>query len=335
VKEAKKYQNKCSAKPKMASIYEKPPLFKLQKTWNKKTILPEVYKLTSPNPRNKNKAEIHKDSGLYEIEFTVDKTIPDFNKGADKVELDYATTFVEFENVLEGALNSAWKYVLKEHFPEPIDDSTGVLSPESNNRNSKESFQRAIELFLQHSTYEKKLRDRQLIYYQLGGNFQVQKDLGTSAIEHRHRFDELLRIAELLPEGDIAIPNESLTLEWFFMTFHKSERNQFITSGRRLVDETIESVTEYFESLYNIKKSSGKLKIQLEQRDRNKYEAQRGSTKNRYDDKMRNMANEHRTSRSCSYRDDRNHDRGYKMSRGSDYKRDKSERKAPPEFTGR
>ncbi len=73
------------------------------------------------------------------------------------------------------------------------------------------------------------------------------------------------------------MPNESLTLEWFFMTFHKSEHNQFITSGRRLVDETIESVTEYFESLYNIKKSSGKLKIQLEQRDRNKYEAQRGS----------------------------------------------------------
>jgi len=97
--------------------------------------------LTSHNPRNKNKAEIHKDSGLYGIEFTVDKTIPDFNKGADKVELDYATAFVEFENLLEGALNSAWKYVLKEHFPEPMDDSTGVLLPEeSNNWNSKESF---------------------------------------------------------------------------------------------------------------------------------------------------------------------------------------------------
>jgi len=331
-KEAKKYQNKHSAKPKMASIYEKPPLFKLQKTWNEKTILPEVYKLTSPNPCNKNKAEIHKDSGLYGIEFTVDKTIPDFNKGADKVELDHATAFVEFENVLEGALNSAWKYVLKEHFPEPIDDSTGVLSPESNNRNSKERIQRAIELFLQHSTHEKKLRDRQLIYYQPGGNFQVRKDLGTSAIEHRHRFDELLRIAELLPEGDIAMPNKSLTLEWFYMTFHKSERDQFITSGQRLVDETIKSVTEYFKSLYNIKKSSVKLKIQLDQRDRKKYEAQRGSTKNRYDDKMRNMADERRTSRSRSYRDDRNHDRGYKSSRDSDYKRDKSERKAPPEF---
>ncbi len=103
-KEAKKDQKKRSAKPKIASIYKKPPLFKLQKMWNKKTILPEVNKLTSPSPRNKDKAEIHKDSGLYEIEFTVDKTIPNFNKGADKVELDYATAFVEFKNVLEGEL---------------------------------------------------------------------------------------------------------------------------------------------------------------------------------------------------------------------------------------
>ena len=46
---------------------------------------------------------MHKDSGLYGIEFTVDKTIPNFNKGADKAELDYATAYVEFENVLDGA----------------------------------------------------------------------------------------------------------------------------------------------------------------------------------------------------------------------------------------
>ena len=90
-------------------------------------------------------------------------------------------------------------------------------------------------------------------------NFQVQNDIGTSAIEHRHRFEELLRVAELLPAGDIAMPNESLTLEWFNMTFHKSERDQFIMLGRRLIDETIEFITEYFELLYNIKNSNGKL----------------------------------------------------------------------------
>jgi len=290
--------------------------------------------LTSPNPRNKNKVKIHKDSGLYGIEFTVDKTIANFNKGADKVKLDYASAVIEFENVLEGALNSAWKYFLKEHFPEPIDDSTGILLSESN-RNSKENSQRAIELFLQRSTLEKKLQDRQLIYYQPGGDFQLQKELGSSAIEHRHRFEELLRVAELLPAADIAMPNESLSLEWFYMTFHKSEREQFIMTGRRLVDETIESFTEYFKSLYNIKESNGKLKLQLKQRDRKKSEAQRGIIKHKYDNKVRNMADECRTSHSRNYRDDRNHDRGYKTSCDSDYKCNKSERKAPPEFSGK
>ena len=81
------------------------------------------------------------------------------------------------------------------------------------------------------------------------------------------------------------MPNESLTLEWFYMTFHKFEREQFIMSGQQLVDETIESVTEYFELLYNIKKSNGKLKLQLEQRDHKKSEAQRGIVKHKYDKK--------------------------------------------------
>jgi hypothetical protein len=79
--------------------------------------------------------------------------------------------------------------------------------------------------------HEKKLQDHQLIYYQPGGNFQVRKDLGTSAIKHCHRFDELLCLADLIPAGDIEMPNENLALEWFYMTFHKSERNQFVASG--------------------------------------------------------------------------------------------------------
>ena len=131
------------------------------------------------------------------------------------------------------------------------------------------------------------------------------------------------------------MPNESITLEWFYMTFHKSECEQFIMTGRRLVDETIESVTECSKSLYNIKKSNGKLKFQVEQRDRKQSEAQQGTAKNRYDDKMRNTANKRRTSRSRNYRDNRNCDRGYKPSRDSDHKRDKFERKAPPEFSGK
>ncbi len=294
----------------------------MQKTWNEKTILPEVYKLTSPDSCNKNKVNIHKDSGLYGVKFTVDKTIPDFNKAAKKVNLNYACAFVKFKNALKGMLNLAWKYVLKEHFPEPIGDSAGNLLPESN-QNLKEKFQRAIKPFLQRSTHEKKLQDHQLIYYQPGGNFQVQKDLGTSTIKHRHCFDELLCVADLLLAGDIEMPNEILALEWFYVTFHKSECDQFVTLGQQLVDKMIKSVTEYFKLLYNIKKSSGKLKLQLEQRDRKKSNFQRGTAKSRYDDKMRYMANGCHTSRSRNDCNDHNQNRGYKLSCNSGYKRNR------------
>jgi hypothetical protein len=53
------------------------------------------------------KAEVHIDSGRLGVEFTVDKTIPDFNKGAEKVHLDWANSFEEFENVLEGQYKRA------------------------------------------------------------------------------------------------------------------------------------------------------------------------------------------------------------------------------------
>jgi hypothetical protein len=301
--------------------------------WNEKTVLPEVYKLTSPDSCNKNKVKIHKDSGLYGVEFTVDKTIPNFNKAAKKVNLDYACAFIKFKNVLEGMLDLAWKYVFKERFPEPVGNSAGNLSPESN-QNSMENFQRAIELFLQRSTHEKKLRDRQLIYYQPGGDFQVQKDLVTLAIEHRHRFDELFFVADLLPAGDIEMPNKSLALEWFYMAFHKSKRNQFVASGQQLVDETIESVTKYFELLYNIEKSSGKLKLKLEQRDRKKFDFQRGAAKSRYNNKMRYMADGCRTSPSHDYCNDCNCNHGYKPSCDNGYNCNRPEQKAPPEFTG-
>ncbi len=69
----------------MALIYKKVPLYKVVKTWeDNDTNLSEVYKLQSNNTRNKSWVEIHKDNGKYGIEFTIDKTIPEFNKGAEK-----------------------------------------------------------------------------------------------------------------------------------------------------------------------------------------------------------------------------------------------------------
>ncbi len=50
----------------------------------------------------KMKAEIHIDSGKLCVEFTVNKTTPNFNKRSKKIHLDWTNFFKKFKNMLEG-----------------------------------------------------------------------------------------------------------------------------------------------------------------------------------------------------------------------------------------
>ena len=232
----------------MASIYEKPPHILRAKLWDEKTSLSETYKLQSNDTRNKVKAEVHVDSGQLGIEFTVDKTIPDFNKGAKKIHLDWTHSFLEFENCLLGQYKTAWKQILHEFFPEPVD---AAVVPEEQDRSREENFRRAVKLFIRKVLHEEKPRDRQYIYLAPGGDYNVQKLLVTRPIDHLHRWEELLRVAELLPAGDIITPSAKLQVEWFYMTFHKSDCVEYVRSGRKLRDENLQTLTEYFESIYD------------------------------------------------------------------------------------
>ena len=92
-----------------------------------------------------------------------------------------------------------------------------------------------------------------------GGDYGVHKDLMTSPMDHLHQFQEMLRFAELLPAGDIPPPNAALQVEWFYMTFHKSDRSEYVRSGRLLDEETISLLAEYFERLFNARLLDGSL----------------------------------------------------------------------------
>ena len=110
--------------------------------------------------RNKYEAEIPKDSSSLRIEFTLDRTITDFIRGAKRVNLDYVQSFAEFGNVLQGRLLSDWKQVLEDNFPEPADPETASAE---HDRSTADSFKRVIELFLKHTLNEQKPCDRQWI----------------------------------------------------------------------------------------------------------------------------------------------------------------------------
>ena len=210
----------------MASIYEKPPLALLEKSFDKKNLPKETYKMQNKDPRlNKLKAEIHIDSGQLGVEFTVDKTIPDFNKGAEKIHLDWTNSFEEFKHVLKGQYKTAWKQVMHDHFPEPVD---AAMVPSKQDRSLEENFCRAIELFLKKALHEEKPRDRQYIYLAPDGDYNVRKLLATKPLDHLHRWEEMLRVAELLPKGNLEKPAASLSVEWFYMTFHRTDRVEYV-----------------------------------------------------------------------------------------------------------
>ncbi len=73
----------------------------------------------------------------------------------------------------------------------------------------------------------------------------------TKPIDHLLRFEEMLRLAEALPAGDMPVPNDALKIEWFYMSFHLEDRNRYLETGRRLCDETLATVSEYFDDMYN------------------------------------------------------------------------------------
>jgi hypothetical protein len=168
----------------MAAIFEKPPHFLLQKTWDEKTSLPEAYKLQSNDSFNKVKVEVHQDSGKLGVEFTVDRTIPDFNSGAVKINLDFTHSFTEFENVLQGQYKTAWKQIVHEFFPEPVDPLSVIAEQD---RSSEENFRHAIALFLRKALHEDKPRDRQWIYMAPGGDYNVQKSLPMKPARQRQK----------------------------------------------------------------------------------------------------------------------------------------------------
>jgi hypothetical protein len=148
---------------------------------------------------------------------------------------------LEFENIVGDSYRTTWHEVLNGHFPEPLEETTSAYSCDK-----KEDFKQAIELFNTKILNNKKPRDLQYIYMTPGGDYHLATGLLTSPRMHLHCFKEMLCIAKLLPVGDIPKPSNELALQWYYMSYHKSNREKFVLSGKKLDNKTIESVTAFF-----------------------------------------------------------------------------------------
>ena len=104
----------------MASNYEKEPIFLLKRRWDDTTKLPEKYKFQGRNA----KAEVCIDSGTLGMEFFLKKTLAQFNQAGFRLNWSWPEMFLEFKNVLGDSYRTTWHKVLKEHFLEPLEETS-------------------------------------------------------------------------------------------------------------------------------------------------------------------------------------------------------------------
>jgi hypothetical protein len=167
------------------------------------------------------------------------------------LERTWMETFSKFENVLAGSYKTAWREVVKDHFtPLPAEASKDEL---------KKSFFEAITRFICAILDSDTPRDKQYVYMAPGGDHRIAMDLLTPLRKHARHYKEMLRITEQLPPGKEQPPSKKLALQWYYMTYHRSDCTEYVKSRKKLSAETIKSLMEYFQALFAQKKADGSL----------------------------------------------------------------------------
>ena len=68
-----------------------------------------------------------------------------------------------------------------------------------------------------------------------------------------------MHVTGLLPMGNILMPNAQLQVEWFYMTFHKSDCTEYVQSGCKLCNKALQTLAEYFQSIHKTCENDGSL----------------------------------------------------------------------------
>ena len=85
------------------------------------------------------------------------------------------------------------------------------------------------------------------------------------------------------------------------MTFHWTDRAEYVRSGRKLREEPLKSLGEYFETIYDSRASKGLVpRRQLDKIQANAKREMRHKLRERYDRKLRHFLERRRTERSRS-----------------------------------
>ena len=110
-------------------------------------------------------------------------------------------------------------------------------------------------------------------------------------------------------------------MEWFYITFHHSNRAEYLHSGCKLCDEMLASLAAYFESGFYARVADGSLcKLRDEQvcvQARNEY---RHELQTRYHDKLKRLTNNRKREHSWQREDHAGSSYGGKLRERSTYR---------------
>jgi hypothetical protein len=109
--------------------------------------------------------------------------------------------------------------------------------------------------------------------------------------------------------GNIKMPSASLQVEWFYMTcFHKLDRVEYVRSGQKMRNKSLQTLAEYFQSIHKTCKNDGSL--QLYQVKKILAEAKhklRQELEEQYERKLHHLAGQRRSHRLHAQRNDGYH----------------------------
>ena len=258
------------------------------------------------------KDKVYPDTGEHTIEFLYEVTYSGFKDMQESLQWPGHEKWTAWRKCLKQDLRTAWDEVVQDYYPSQDDRTTT-------------NFPLALDKLVRKVLNHDKPRDVMLTW--LAPNGGLKKDMLSRAETFALRYKTLLRVTGQLPKGEIPMPNEKLTLVWFYHAFCKEHRNRYKSSGRDWEKETFPTLTKFFASQHSADMDSGALRQLIEKKTRKKllgkrrngfdtdtFETQRRTFRKKYRDNTRRS----RTTNNYN----RNNQLDVRSERGYDNRRD-------------
>jgi hypothetical protein len=290
---------------------EQEPFFTMVKAWDSDDYLPTKIKFSKTTTTGRTiKGEVTPDDGEKTIEFTIDCTVAEFDEVRKDFQWGNNELFASFRKCLTGQARTTWDETIDDHYPSDDDKHTA-------------NFEKALPKFYGKLLNCDKARD---VHYRFL-EYKATKDPFMGCNSHLRRWKEYFRISRKLPQGIKQDPSEDEIKLWYFRTYCKPHRTNYL-AARNLDKDTMQDITEFMRLQHDKDRDSGKLARLKTNKDRvdkdrlGRVSGKRARGDERRDKQYRsNYGRDDRSAKSSNSRSSYSDGKDRKYSRSGDYKR--------------